>query len=527
MSIPSDSRGTNFPEGQRPVGDFFGPFYKVTFLPLTNETGTIETALGPGGSDQQTLVPTTGPTETGLSSIFEIDSRLLPRTVADLKIESNAGSPFKFTLTLTPPYDDGIRILNNRLLTFGTVVRVQWGYASWGPNNIESDVHIFRNNLPQAEFGDDSVKIVLSGNDMSSDVAMRNQRRKQWLFSEYPSDSAIVSELISRTGMTIDVTRVPLSSSFLTGSNRPTPAPGEVGGVTQVINDWAFIRRLCRDHSLSCSARDYRFHVYSLYDFSANPDGCKYRLLYRTAPTSDFDIPVTSVKGNLNPWLFLPPEGRGLVKFRANTDTGAAEVQLVDGTNVSGTPLAETAPAGTTGPSASGIPVTLASTGGDRGESIVDENGVKFTPRPAPTPPDIGAMASIPEDSHNAEEKIDAIVREAVCFSHPKVGITAVGVVDMWPGVLCRLEGTSRLFDGPYSVLKATHILGSNGYDMELELMRHSVVTEQGDVSLGGPPTNPPVSGATTETPTEGGTAADSPGGGITGANSNLQTPGQ
>lgn len=512
-SLPPDNLNSgSLVPGQRPVGDFFGPFFVVRFLPLTNEPGIIEEALGEGGTQQRSLIPSSNPSDTGLATTLELDSRLLPKTAADLKIESNAGSPFKFTLTLTIPYDDGIRILNNRLITFGTLVRVQWGYASWGTNNIESEVHIFRNNYPEADLADDAARIVLSGHDISADVAMRGQRRKQWLFSQYPNDKSIIEELVARTGMTLDVSRVPPDSAFLTGSNRPAPAPGEGQGVSQVVNDWAFIKRLCRDHSLSCSARGNKFHIYSLYDFSANPDGAKYRLLYRVKPTSKFDVPLMSLKGNLNPWVFLPPEGRGLVKFKADPDTGEASAEILDGTTVSGTPLGDTAPSGTVGPSASGIPSTLATDKADKGEAVVTEDGIAI-PRPLPAPDDIGALVSTPAEAHNAEERIDAIAREAIAFAHPKVGVTAPGVVDMWPGILVRLEGGSRLFDGPYTVLRATHTLGSNGYDMELELMRHTVVTEDGEKPLG-VVTNPSVAATNSATPVPGGLADDSPPGG-------------
>ena len=45
----------------------------------------------------------------------------------------------------------------------------------------------------------------------------------------------------------------------------------------------------------------------------------------------------------------------------------------------------------------------------------------------------------------------------------------------MWPGITVLLQGTSNLFDGPYLVLQSKHTITNNGYDMQLELMRHTV----------------------------------------------------
>lgn len=474
----------------RGVGDFFGPFFRVQFLAATREAG--QQLNGDATfSEQKSLVPasTTREGDEKLTDIFELDSRLLPKVGASLKMESNAGSPLKFTLTLTPTYEDGMRILNNRLLTFGTLVRVQWGYTSWAAhNNILSDVFVFRNNYPEADFGDD-IRIVLSGHDLVSSVGMRNMTRKQWDFGTYTNDCKIVEELVKPTGMSLKLDDVPPESSFLTGSNRK-PNQKAVG---QVTNDWSFIRSLVAAHSLSCDVTGDQLRIYSLYNFSKAIKEPAYRFLWRKAPVTNKDIPVSKVKGNLQPYLFLPPQGRGLVDFTFNPDTMETTAKEIDGTNVDPTdsPLgdkpADGSPDGTP-------PTTLASSLGDTGEAVITEEGVSYVPRPRREPGSgaMGAAVSQPIDSHNREEKVNQIVRKAQALSHPKVGISALGVVDVWPGVLCRLEGTSLLFDGSYTVLKASHSISNGGYDMELELMRHTV---RGD--------GPTPSGTVTEVKTE------------------------
>ncbi len=500
--LPDDSASPTgrAQHGQRDVGDLFSPFFRVSFKNIskaeadanTNETDGADQLIADrfASSDEfrtdgTALLPPEENAET-----FNLDSRLLPKTAASLKIESKSSAALRFTLTLTPPYEDGIRILNSRLINFGTLVKVQWGYAGWGAGaNILSDIFVFRNNFPQAEFGED-IKIVISGDDLTASVGTRNAATRKWLFSEYPNDCAIVRQIVARTKVKLDTSAVPAESSFLTGANRPKP---ETGGATpdaaieQTVNDWSFIRRLCHDHSLSFTSQGVDFKIFSLFDAST-AQNYSYRLLYRRKPETKRDIPVSNIRANLMPWTFLPAEGRGLVQFTFNDNNPSAS-QIKKESPASGTKPG-LAPGGATG-DAAGKPNNVVSLGGDGdGEQVNDEQVGSFTVRPRPNKfEDKPPLLSVPSGAHNAEEKLENEINKIRAFSHPMVGVAAPGVVDLWPGITVMLEGTSDLFDGPYFVRDATHTISSSGYDMDLTLLRHTIKGGLGEKPVANPVT--------------------------------------
>ena len=495
--------------GQRDIGDLFAPFFRVAFsnIKKTDATSNIKKTDATAKNGEQThaaqgvvnrLVASATFETTGKSlgvpeensETLEIDSRLLPKTAAALKIESKSNAALKFTLTLTPPYEDGIRILNSRLITFGTLVKVQWGYTGWGSGaDILSDIFVFRNNEPRAEFGDD-ISITVSGHDLTASIGSRSSSTRKWLFSDYPNDCAIVRKLVARSKVELDVSDVPATSNFLTGKNRKKSETGggvPAAAIEQTIDDWAFIRRLCHDHGLSFTSQGTVFRIFSLFDASTATK-YSYRLLWRRRPKDGRDIPLMNVRGNILPWTFLPAEGRGLAQFTFNSDNPSKSTIKTESPVTKKTPSLG---AGGAAGDANGIPSDLRSMGGDGdGEEYVDKEAGTYITRPKPDkdenrPP----LMSTPETAHNAEEKLENEVNKVQAFSHPMVGVTAPGVVDLWPGVTVMLEGTSEIFDGPYFVRDATHTINTSGYEMELVLLRHTIKGARGDIPQQNPVT--------------------------------------
>lgn len=465
----------NSPVNPRPVGDLFSPFFRVAFKALTKETGVVQETDGIETFQTTSLAGTATSLNSDDTDQFEIDSRLLTKVAASLTLESKAGSPFKFTLELTPPYDDAIRILNNKLVSFGTLVKVQWGYTSAnGLNNILSDIHVFRNQFPKAEFGND-ITITLSGFDMVADVAMRNTTKKPWDRTLYPTDMSIVQALVQKVGYKIDVTSLAPTHSFLVKD------PDSPDSIEQSMNDWAFIRKLCRDHSVSFIARGTTFKVITL--FEAVKPQVAYNLLWRLKPKTDIDIPVYSVNGNLEPFLFQPPEARGILSVKFNPNTGEAEVDKVRAADLAQTNLGPEQTSDTEAGDAGDIARSLSSDEDEDGEVVFDdEAGASIIPRPKPSTDDYGTVVSEPKDGVNSGNRIKSQAREAQGFSHPKVGVSCPGIPDMFPGLIVKLFGTSKLFDSPYQVLTVKHVITTSGYDMELELFRHTVKTDVGTV---------------------------------------------
>jgi len=489
------------PVEPRPVGDLFSPFFRVAFRSVTKETGVIQEF-----QDSEVFETTNlgGTASTDTSDDLErltLDSQLLAKCAASLTIESKASAPFKFTLEMTPPHEEGIRILEHQLVTFGTLVKVQWGYTSaGGANNILSDVHVFRNQFPKAEFGE-NIAITLSGYDIVADVAMRNSSKRPWDRTTYPSDSDIVEALVKSVGYTMDTEDVPVTSKFLLGD------PESPDVIEQITTDWTFIKKLCRDHALSFRTHGTVFKVFSMFDFKGKK--IAYNLLWRAKPVTDIDIPVYTVSGNLTPYLFLPPAGRGFLSLKFNSDTGESEATKIDPAAASQTNLGDTQ--ATTDGDQAAIDRALSMDDGDAdGEVILDEEtGASLIPRPRPDVVDIGDMGSQPKDAPNSDAKFEAVVKEAKALANPKIGVTCPGIPDLFPGVLTQVIGASRLFDGPYMVLGVKHSITTGGYDMDLELFRHTVVTAVGTVPESG--VTDPEEG-TPDAETEGPDASEGPG---------------
>jgi hypothetical protein len=512
-------------KGQRDIGDLLSPFFRVKFTNVEKENvkkqkpsagdvkakkseeinEKIADILVKNGDFEQGAQVSGRPLGEDDNKTLEINSKLFPKIASNLKIESKAGSPLKFTLSLTPPYDDGIRLLNSRLLNFGTLVTVQWGYTSSSSGeDILSDVFVFRNHMPRVQFGQD-ISITLEGFDLTASVGARNVHHKKWNFHEYKSDFLIVKEIVNGTSTKLDVTDVPKDSNFRTGKNRkppeipdknrkppeipdiildalaPTPVFGPLvptPGIQQTTNDWAFIRRILNDHGLSCTAQGNKFRIFSLFDASTTR-GASYRFLWRQKPKGKRDIPVYNIRGNLQPYLFLPAAGSGILGYTFDKDAdpakGGSKVVHKSPTNKETPSLA---------PGMSGVANTTANAGiiEDPKDNIIYKvdpdptNLVGVIPHPKQEKNTNGTtLVGIPDRAHNSNEKIDKLAHDCQAFSHPKVGLNAPGVVDMWPGISVLLKGTSDLFDGPYYVLNATHTIGNSGYDMEIVLLRHTV----------------------------------------------------
>jgi hypothetical protein len=540
-------------KGQRDIGDLFSPFFRVRFSNVTkadvakqkDSRGNLKKGEAESlaikektkasldakvfSNEQESLRPIEQDEDT-----FEIDSRLLPKTAASLKLETKVGAATKFTLTLTPTYDDGIRILNSRLLHYGTFVSVQWGYTSWdNDSEILSDVFVFRNTFPKAEFGQD-ISIIVSGHDLTASVGSRNSRKRRWDFNEYTSDFLIVKKIVERTLTEVDVTGVPKDSNFLTGKNRKRPeardkrvagslvgshirgeieliAPDErvagsihamrirgsgvknlpSHGIQQDTNDWAFVRRLLNDHGLSFTAQGNKFRIFSLFD-GGTKTNYSYRFLWRQEPKTGRDIPVYNIRGNLMPLLFLPAEGSGVVSFTFDADTGKSKIKAESPVNRESSNLSS---------SEKNNKVIGGEGAGQITETNKDGTTLRGITRPQEEPGGIAPAMTTPNRAHNSSTKAKKQVNDAVAFSHPQVGINAPGVVDMMPNIIVMLEGTSKLFDGPYRVRDATHTISSSGYDMELVLLRHSV-KGQGDKKTDTPPTVVKGEGKTDDTET-------------------------
>jgi hypothetical protein len=458
----------------RDVGDFFSPFFRVAFRSLGKELGVVQEFAGQEEFQTTSLAGTATTSDTSNPTQLKFLSTQLPNYAASLSIEALIGAPLKFTLTLTPPYDDAVQIVDNKLVGYGTLVKVQWGYTSNSSNNnLLSDIYVFRNEHPAVEYGQD-ITITLSGLDLVAGAGMRNTSKVVYNRLLFPTDYHILLALFAKTKLQLDITNVPPTSTlFLPQLFPPT--------LEQHSTDWQFIRQILSDNNLAGHAQGAVFKVYSPSQLGS--EQIAYRFLFRLQPEDKRDIPMMSFNGNPRPWIFNPPEARGLRAISSDPDSGATTAE-----DMTAAGLADQQNVGDSNSNSDGDPTdqatSLASDEADDGETDDDDEiGAPLTTRPAPGPDDVGTVHSRPSQMSNGDERARQIVRGAAVFGNVGATLTAPGMPDVLPPMLVGVEGVGRLFKGPYFVKSVKHEISTSGYEMEVELQRH--------MELGAPGTKP------------------------------------
>lgn len=471
------------PTAPRDVGDFFSPFFRVAFRSLGKELGVIQEFANEETFKTTSLAATATTEDTSNPSQLEFLSTQLPNYAASLSIEAMIGAALRFTLTLTPPYEDALKIIDNKLVGYATLVKVQWGYISnSSDNNILSDIFVFQNQHPAIEFGQD-ITITLSGYDLVSGAGMRNTSKVIYDRIAFPTDYSLLLALLSKTKLRLDISKVPVTSTLFVPKLFPPT-------VDQHLTDWQFIRRLLSDNNLSGHAEGAVFKVYSPNALSAEENA--YRFLWRLQPEGKRDIPMMSFTGNPNGFLFMPPEAKGLRALASDPDSG-----ITVGEDVSAAGLADQQNVGETTGNSEDDPTSsatsLASDDADDGETDDDEEiGAPVTTRPSPRPDiDTGTVYSRPGQMSNGDERAKGIVRGAAVFANVGASCTAPGMPDVMPPLLVRVDGVGSLFGGPYFIKSAKHEISTSGYEMKVELLRHTIQGAPGTKPLG-KPVDPP-----------------------------------
>jgi len=477
------------PTSPRDVGDFFSPFFRVAFRSLGKELGVIQEFANQETFQTTNLAGTVQTDETGNAVSQGNDNALtflssqLPNYAASLNIEAMIGAALKFSLTLTPPYEDAVKILENRLVGYATLVKVQWGYTSnTTANNILSDIFVFQNQFPQVEFGQD-ITITLSGFDLVSGAGMRNTSKVIYSRTAFPTDFSLLVAILSKTKLQVDISKVPPDSTLFVPQLFPPT-------IEQSTTDWQFIRRLLADNNLAGHAQGAVFKVYS--PNKLGNEEIAYRFLWRLQPETKRDIPMMSFNGNPLPQLFMPPEARSLRALTSDPDSGSTS-----GEDMTAAGLADQQNVGETTDNSEEDPTnnatSLASDEADDGETDDDEEiGAPVTTRPEPRPNvDVGTVHSRPSQLSMGDERAKGVARGAAFFANATASLTAPGMPDLLPPMLVRVDGVSSLFSGPYLVKSVKHTLDTSGYEMEVDLLRHAAQDAPGTKPVG-KPVDPP-----------------------------------
>ncbi|MGD9726848.1 MAG: hypothetical protein AB7L09_00315 [Nitrospira sp.] len=493
----------------RPVGDFFGPYFTVRLFNLTVEPtqgGLTEEALlananggltqagqrearfmglvrGPGGVITSSTGVTLGETLQDLANVGRdtLIDRHLPQVAASLTAESKSGSPFRIQITLTPEYEDALIIMNSRLITYSTIAEVEWGYTTPGPNGerIGTKKYYVRNIYPKMTFGE-NITITIEGHDLGYEFAIRNSSRKCWTIADATNYFDIIKQLIERNRPYV------LSPSSYLDALTVAPAVAETGlfdlldegAVVQVGTDWQFITQLLRRFNLSFYVEGNSFVIYSLINPSPDEQNVAYTFRWRQALTGPRDIPVYNATCNILNSFFAPPTSRGVVNVSQNLETGEFTSAFATPRDAPHAQPAEKP----TGASPSSDALGSMLSGKSPVTYNIDANGgsITITPEPPTSSEEAGDIVSTPPrrsgDQSPIEERVLALVKEGGIFSAPRIQLKTPGVPDMFPNRIVRLSGFTDIFDGLYLVLNVKHMVSSEGYDMDVEVVRYSAV---------------------------------------------------
>jgi len=460
----------------RDVGDLYSPFFKVEFL--DSQVGPPVENFSSAGPTNPNITPFNNAFSNALTASINtpeltisggadsIISGHLTKIAASLTAESTAGHPYHFVLTLTPEYDDALKIIASRILGYATIVKVQWGYTSSSSSHIITNENTFRNILPKIKFGE-HISIVVEGWDTVSSIASRRTSNTDWTVSPFD----IIANLIGRA-KPFKLSRVETIKAVPGGESHPIFTK-PTGPIKQNLTDWKFIHLLMRNAGLTFVIKDNTFVIYD----PINPVSSKaaYVFKWRQSLTGPRDIPVTSIDANYLQYFFQPPAGRGLKALCYDDNTGLWTANDLDSRDTGGksgkdanassnsaggrsAAFGATDPDGTDGKTAKGGSgeenTSVAPTGTDG-----EETGIKFS---CPLPP---KGQSVPGGAIT-------IVKEAQVFGSPTIKLKAPGVVDMFPGLIVYLSGATEAFDAYYIVLSVKHTISNSGYDMDVSMYR-------------------------------------------------------
>jgi len=463
-----DLTGTS-PKPPGVVGDLFSPFYRVAFLASPDiTTNTFDDKF----VTQAVISPQIGLDPDTDLSVLVLDSFNLNKFAASLSVNIKAQGLTSFTLTLTPPYDDAIRIIDNRLIRAGSLVKVQWGYSSPGhASDILSDIFVFRSAEPKVAITDYDVTITLTGFDIFNDIYGREDSRVTYdrKVSGNETDISIVATMLIKFDFEPDFSGVLDSSRFLEFKSEP---------IIQSSSDWDFIRTLCYDNDVWFSTIGKTVYFHDLNFVAQQP--APYRFLWRKQLETEFDVPVISFTANPEIRAFLPPEAiqGAIISSDPNKKTLTTLIleptQTSDNAHTGATSGTEAAKSGAGTDARTGVAVTDPQTGNS------------YVLQPKLKSDQTGRYYSAPSN-HDVEGRVKSQQREAEFYANTTANLTAPGVVGIIGTGMIVVEGVGKSFSGPYMIRDCTHDLGTDGYTMKLDLVRSTAPGIVGSTT-----TNPP-----------------------------------
>jgi phage protein D len=495
------------PAESTPVGDFFAPFFQVAFVAGDTHRVNIDafikdkdftTVRGPSGIDLN--IP------FGFSSVFidtetqekkdklDLTSQNLSKYAAALQIVSKAQGLREFMLTMTPTYDDAIRIIDSRLIHQGSLVKVRWGYTSAGGiNNHLSDVHVFINNEPKVTYTNQDLTITLQGYDLFCAASTNRTRSKQWKSPEAENDAGIITSLLTEVGFNVkNVSKETTPRLFDAWDDKN--ATTEVKGRIQLENDWTFIRRLCDAGHCWFDVKGKDITFWDLNDVASRTPS--YNFVFRKQPKSDIDVPIITFSANGNQRAFLPPTSTQQILITSNPDLKGTKVEVKEPGK--DTDRSNVGPLDTDGGAKTG--------GGSEAEEVRTSIGIVGTAgKVGHTKSKLkknvtGVIVSGPSTQPRLSAMTKSQRQEAQFYANIQATLTAPGIPNLMGNAIVSVDpqGIGNSFGGPYFVTDVTHNIGTDGYTMRVSLVRTTSTDEPGTPVANKPDKKDPAGPATT-----------------------------
>lgn len=436
------------------VGNFYAHGYKITFYregeakvvdadgnPVDNASTITLSSLTDSEGQQRTYVEDTG------------DLANIRNFVSQLVVEGISESAFKAVVTFTPPYEEAIRIIENELLTFNTIMKVQWGYFGGdGEEQLVSDEHLFRIVNPSCDFGLQTT-ITIEGRDIFHSVAKERSQQRPWNRNEFKRDVDILKQLAREMRLEVEERNEelmdPANSIF---EAKPSCA------FEQNESNLEFFRKVCQGNNVGFYTIGRTIYLYDNEYVMRRKR--KYRLLWMLPLQSSTDIPVSNVRINALRSLFQGSSAaRGQKATQPNLDSLTTTSTTRDDSTLpdrGGGTTKNTAAAAKAGAG----PAT-------------NVGGNLVQPNPPMKEGQTGDCIQLPSCFPNAEETGKRAVRMAGMLSNNSAQVTIPGVPRLNPQMLVELEGVSTKFSGLYLVRRVKHVLGAR-YTTELELFARS-----------------------------------------------------
>ena len=458
-------------EGFSPVGDLYAPFFDVVFYSADTQEGEVV--------PKSEVSPTPGTTISGITeksplgaARIQISSKggmtsyspegsdspvgQLINYRSNLEVSMVSSMALQATLTLSPPYEAAMEIIDHQLIRFGSLMEVQWGYLSLdGGSPSVSDKGLFRITEPSIKFGKE-VQVAIGGFDILSSALGTTDTRRRWSREDNKSDLDIIRKVVKeRLGPGVDLNIDGLSQNSRLRKKKAR-------AVVQASEDWVFFRRLLRHNNVEFFQKGTVVELRDAGDiFQSKP---KYRLTWFMQPETDKDVPMITFEAN--PYISLYQGTSGLRGQRTvTTDADTGEVKGDD-----------------RDPSDTGSPRlgtnTNASDRAHSTDAVKTSEGTVAVHRELDKSNSQGSISSQPGRGPNQEEQRARENKEKSLFYGMHAAVVCPGVPGMVPQKIVEVVNVGNKFSDNYLVMKVTHNIGV-GYTMKLDIINSAASADK------------------------------------------------